>query len=131
MAHLIDTNIAIHLRDGDPDVIQKFASHTGAVFMSALTLVELERGLHKNPALAPARQPRIDSVVRHIPVLAFDADAARAYGRIIAQCGWAKARDYDRMIAAHAISANAILVTNNEADFAGIPGLVVENWVTP
>ncbi|HEY4941606.1 MAG TPA: type II toxin-antitoxin system VapC family toxin [Rhizomicrobium sp.] len=130
MAYLIDTNIAIHLRDGDVDVLQKFSSHSGAVFMSALTLVELERGLHKRPALAAVRQPRIDSVVRHIPVLAFDADAARAYGRILAQCGWVKGRDYDRMVAAHAISTNSILVTNNEADFSDITGLTLENWIT-
>ena len=36
----------------------------------------------------------------------------------------------DRLIAAHALSVGAILVTNNEADFAGYPGLQVENWVT-
>jgi tRNA(fMet)-specific endonuclease VapC len=34
----------------------------------------------------------------------------------------------DRLIAAHAVSSGAILVTNNEADFIGYPGLMVENW---
>jgi tRNA(fMet)-specific endonuclease VapC len=34
----------------------------------------------------------------------------------------------DRLIAAHAVNSGAILVTNNEADFIGYPGLVVENW---
>jgi tRNA(fMet)-specific endonuclease VapC len=55
--------------------------------------------------------------------------AAQAYGRIIAQCGWARGRDYDRMIAGHAISSRSILVTNNEADFRDIPGLTMENWI--
>ncbi len=96
--------------------------------MSALTLTELERGLYKTPALTAIRSPRLDSVVRHIPVLPYDAEAARAYGRIIAHCGWAKGRDYDRMIAAHAISTRSVLVTNNIADFADIPGLALENW---
>ena len=58
-----------------------------------------------------------------------DASAAVDYGQIIAQCGWARRRDYDRMIAAHAISSHSILVTNNTADFGGIPGLSMENWV--
>ena len=55
-------------------------------------------------------------------MLPFDALAALAYGRIIAQCGWARGRDYDRMIAAHAISSDSILVTHNKADFRDIPG---------
>jgi len=44
----------------------------------------------------------------HIPVLPFDAAAAIAYGQIIAQCGWVKGRDYDRMIAAHAVSTSSV-----------------------
>ncbi len=67
-------------------------------------------------------------LLRGLPVLPFDAAAAIAYWRIIAQCGWTKGRDYDRMIAAHAISSDCVLVTNNEADFRDIPGLSVENW---
>jgi tRNA(fMet)-specific endonuclease VapC len=128
VAHLIDTNVAIHLRDGDPKVLARFTEHAGSVAMSALTLTELERGLYKTPTLTAMRSPRLDSVMRHIPVLPYDEEAARVYGRIIAQCGWAKGRDYDRMIAAHAISTRSVLVTNNIADFSDIPGLALENW---
>ena len=128
MAYLIDTNIAIHLRDGDAKVLARFAVHSGGIAMSALTLTELERGLYKTPALTAARRPRLDSVLRHIPVLPYDQEAALAYGRIIAQCGWAKGKDYDRMIAAHAISTRSILVTNNAVDFTGIAGLLLEDW---
>jgi hypothetical protein len=46
-----------------------------------------------------------------------------------AQCGWVKGRDYDRMIAAHAISSGSIFVTDNQVDFRDIPGLSMENWV--
>ncbi|MCZ8100999.1 MAG: VapC toxin family PIN domain ribonuclease, partial [Burkholderiales bacterium] len=35
----------------------------------------------------------------------------------------------DKLIAAHAVSLGVTLVTNNEADFHGFTGLVVENWV--
>ena len=129
MAYLIDTNIAIHARDGADAVLLKLAEHDGQVVLSALSLAELQRGLYRDPAFTAIRQARLDVLLRAIPVLPFDASAALAYGRIIAQCGWAKGKDYDRMIAAHAISSSCILVTNNEADFRDIPDLTVENWV--
>ena len=128
MAYLIDTNIAIHARDGTERVLEKLAEHDGAVLLSALSLAELQRGLYKNPAYTALRQVRLEVLIRHVPILPFDAVAAGIYGQIIAQCGWAKGRDYDRMIAAHAISVGAILVTDNETDFRDIPGLSVENW---
>lgn len=67
--------------------------------------------------------------MRSIPILPFDGTAAKAYGQIIAQCGWVKGRDFDRMIAAHAITSGSVLVTNNTADFDDIPGLTLEGWV--
>jgi tRNA(fMet)-specific endonuclease VapC len=72
--------------------------------------------------------PRLQTILHHIPVISFDAAAAEAYGRIILQIGWTRGRDYDRMIAAHALSTRSILVTDNAADFKDIPGLQLENW---
>ena len=128
MAYLIDTNIAIHARDGTDAVLDKLAEHDGAVLLSALSLAELQRGLYKEERETALRQFRLDILLRHIPVLPFDAAAAIAYGQIIALCGWVKGRDYDRLIAAHAISTGSVLVTNNIADFRDIPGLSIENW---
>ena len=129
MAYLIDTNIAIYARDGTDAVLAKLAEHDGEVLLSALSLAELQRGVYRHPSLTAIRQARLEVLLRGLPVLPFDASAAVAYGRIIAQCGWARGRDYDRMIAAHAISSHSILVTNNLADFTDIPGLSTENWV--
>jgi tRNA(fMet)-specific endonuclease VapC len=129
MAYLIDTNIAIHARDGTDIVLDKLAEHDGEVLISALSLAELQRGLYRDPAFTAIRQARLEILLRALPVLPFDSAAARAYGRIIAQCGWTRGRDYDRMIAAHAISSGSVLVTNNENDFRDIPGLTMENWI--
>jgi tRNA(fMet)-specific endonuclease VapC len=127
--YLIDTNIAIHARDGTDKVLDKLAEHGGEVLLSALSLAELQRGIYRDSNFTAIRQARLEILLRGLPVLPFDAAAAVAYGRIIAQCGWAKGRDYDRMIAAHAISSGCILVTNNKADFRDIPNLSIENWV--
>ncbi len=129
MPYLIDTNIAIHARDGVDTVLDKLTEHGGEVLLSALSLAELQRGIYRDTRFTAIRQARLAVLLRGLPVLPFDAPAAVAYGRIIAQCGWAKGRDYDRMIAAHALSSGCILVTNNEADFRDIPGLSIENWV--
>lgn len=128
MAYLLDTNIVIHASEGADPVLDKLAEHEGKVVLSALCLAELQRGMYKHPSLTAQRQARVDRLLHGMPVLAFDAAAARAYGRIIAECGWVKGRDFDRMIAAHAIRLDAVLVTANEADFRDIPGLTIENW---
>jgi tRNA(fMet)-specific endonuclease VapC len=129
LAYLIDTNIAIHARDGTDAVLDKLAEHNGEVLLSALSLAELQRGVYRDSRLTAIRQARLEVLLRGLPVLPFDASAALAYGRIIGQCGWVRGRDYDRMIAAHAVSSQSILVTNNTADFSDIPGLAMENWV--
>ena len=128
MAYLIDTNIAIHAGDGLEAILVKLEAHEGAIMLSALSLAELQRGLYKDPAHTALRQARLKILLRSMPILPFDAAAAEAYGQIIALCGWAKGRDYDRMIAAHAIARGLTLVTANVADFRDIPGLVIENW---
>lgn len=129
MPYLIDTNIAMHARDGTDAVLNKLDEHGNDVLLSALSLAELQRGVYKDSKFTAIRLARLDVLLRGLPVLPFDAAAAFAYGRIIAQCGWARGRDYDRMIAAHAISSGCVLVTNNAADFRDIPGLPIENWV--
>jgi tRNA(fMet)-specific endonuclease VapC len=125
---LIDTSIAIHARDGTDSVLDKLAEHDGEVLLSSLSLAELQRGVFKDSKFTALRQARLDVLLRAMPVIPFDASAALAYGRIIAQCGWAKGRDFDRMIAAHAISSGSVLVTDNVTDFRDIPGLTLENW---
>jgi len=126
--YLLDTNIVIHAHDGTESVLSKLAEHDGEVAISTLSLVELARGIHRGAELALARRQKLDLLLSAIPKLPFDVAAAQAYDQIIERCGFARNRDYDRMIAAHAISANAILVTDNESDFTDIPGLTLENW---
>jgi tRNA(fMet)-specific endonuclease VapC len=68
-------------------------------------------------------------LVEDIVPAPFDSAAATAYGTLrVAARG--RSRDaLDKLIASHAVALDAVLVTNNEADFAGYPGLRVENWV--
>jgi len=49
---------------------------------------------------------------------------------IQALLGWSRTRDLDKLVAGHALATRSILVTANTADFAGVPGLAIENWST-
>ena len=74
------------------------------------------------------------AVLERAPSLPFDDSAARSYARLTARLPAPERRRnvIDRMIAAHAISLDVTLVTNNERDFvayAEAGGLRVENWV--
>jgi tRNA(fMet)-specific endonuclease VapC len=128
LGYLLDTNIAIEIGNLNEHVLGRFVPNAEASALSVLNLVELERGIALAPNLAQARRERLHALLETVPVLPFDQAAAEVYGWIIAQLGWVRARDFDRMIAAHAISTSSILVTNNEADFRDIPGLTIENW---
>ena len=128
MKFLIDTNIAIHARDGFEPVLDRLGRHDGVVFLSALSLAELQRGLYAVGADSALRQVRLKRILQTIPVLAFDAMAAETYGQILAQIGWTRRRDFDRLIAAHALATGCTLVTANSQDFSDVPGLSLENW---
>jgi predicted nucleic acid-binding protein len=128
MAYLLDTDVAIHLRDGDPAVAEKIAALDDAVLMSIVTRVELEGGVYREPAFAAIRRARLDAILAAIPTLAFDDSAAEAYGTIVAQAGYSRRKLLDRMIAAQAIVHRATLVTINADDFSGVPGLTLLKW---
>lgn len=128
MAYLLDTNVAIHLRDGDPRISAKVAALDEAILLSIVTRVELEGGVHRDAADAPARRARLDTLLRAIPVLAFDDAAADAYAAIVASAGYSRRKLLDRMIAAHALVHRATLVTMNADDFRDIAGLELLAW---
>jgi tRNA(fMet)-specific endonuclease VapC len=70
----------------------------------------------------------LSMLISKIPVLPFTASDAESFGVLRAAVRDRNRNAMDRLIAAHAVNSGAILVTNNEADFIGYPGLVVENW---
>jgi tRNA(fMet)-specific endonuclease VapC len=114
--------------NGEDRVLDKFIEHDGGILISVLSVAELQRGVYKHPLHAMLRKSRMDILLRNIPILPFDTAAATAYGQIIAQCGWVKGRDFDRMIAAHALATSSVMVTANTRDFRDVPGLMLEDW---
>lgn len=132
MRYMLDTNICIYLLNGPPDsLLARLAEQDyGSVVISCLTLAELQRGsgMHsderrKNEQLA------LEVLLSEIVALDFGAAAAQAFGVLGSSFPLKRNQAIDNMIAAHAISENAVLVTNNMKDFKSYPGLKVENWL--
>lgn len=131
MPHFIDTNIAIHLRDGDRFVRAQLDALGDEVLLSIVSRVELEGGVYQDPAQAAARRARLDRMLTGMGVVPFDGDDAAAYGVIVSILGYSRRKVLDRMIAAQAIVLRAPLITLNGADFRGIPGLGLLEWQMP
>jgi tRNA(fMet)-specific endonuclease VapC len=128
MAFLLDTDVAIHLRDGDPAVTEKVSALEDAVLLSIVTRVELEGGVYRDPPYREVRRVRLDTILAAVPTLAFDDAAADAYGAIVASAGYSRRMLLDRMIAAQALVHRASLVTMNAGDYADVPGLSLLAW---
>ena len=129
---MLDTNICIYLmKHQPPQVRARFAQcFVGDVVISAITLAELEFGVACSGDAAVHNQAALDSLLEDIPVAPFDRSASRSYGPLRAADRERSKDALDKLIASHAVSLSATLVTNNEADFRSFSGLVVENWVT-
>ena len=119
---LFDTNILIYLIEGRVAALGERVRTLapGEAATSAICVAEAAVGLRD--AGQDARDA-IDRLYRVIEPLPFDRSAAERFGALAYHRGRS-----DRLIAAHALSLNLTLVTNNARDFADIPGLRVENW---
>lgn len=122
---LLDTSVVIDL-EAIPATILPIE-----VAISSITLAELAAGPHAtdDPAERSRRQDRLQRTEAAFDPLAFDADAARAYGRVFAAVAGAGrkprgARAVDLLIAATALAAQLPLYTRNPDDFEALDGLV-------
>lgn len=129
--YMFDTNICIHLIQRQPRaLIQRCeALAYGDAVISSIVLAELRHGVEREPALRGQALVALNALAGLLPVTPFDEAAAVSYGVVCAAVPSRKRDALDRLIAAHALALNLVLVTNNEADFKIYPGLAVENWV--
>lgn len=132
MRFMLDTNICIHLiQRQPPQVLQRLSAlKQGDALMSVVSYAELRAGLEMQQRNREHDEKVLALLVQRIPVLPFTEAAAEQFGILRAAIPDRRRDALDRLIAAHAIAAGAVLVTNNEADFLDYPGLRVENWVS-
>ncbi len=129
---LLDTNICIYIIKRKPEeVLCHFQQyHPGDIGISSITLAELQYGVAKSQTSQRNAEALAEFLIP-LEVLSFGELATQTYGTIRAlleqQGNIIGAMDL--LIAAHALSLGAVLVTNNVKEFERVPELKIENWV--
>lgn len=129
--YLLDTNICIYIIKKKPfTVLKKLKTKKiTEIGISVMTFAELQFGVEKS--LAKERnQFALNQFLAPLEIFSFDAGTAIHYAKIRAELEKAgkPIGTFDMMIAAHALSLEATLVTNNEKEFSRVRELKIENW---
>jgi len=129
---LLDTDICIYVRKKKPDkLLQRFHQlQPNEAAVSVITFGELLYGAIKREQMVAEREKWLQ-LVHLLAVLPMPEGASEKYGIIRAELK-AKGKpigNNDLWIAAHAMAAGLILVTNNEREFRRVKGLKIQNWV--
>ena len=128
---MLDTDICIELLRGTAGTVaSRMQKHEiDEIAISGITLTELQYGVARS-ARPAHHETLLIEFCAPLAILPFDDRAAWRYGRVrthLEQAG-TPIGTLDTLIAAHALSLDAILVTNNEREFRRVNGLRVENW---
>lgn len=116
--YMLDTNVISHIMQGrDASLLARLTQvPVGQVVMSSVTLAELEYGLQRRER--PTRLVQaLTQVLLRLDVLPWDEQAATRYGELCAtlEAQGISLSDFDMMIAAHAVAAEATLVSRDKA----------------
>ena len=129
MRHL-DTNIVIAYLTGNKTVADQLKDHLPEVAISSLVLAELRFGARAS-ARTGENIERLNQFLQIVEVADFDDASSDAYSRIrlsLRQMG-RPTGEMDMLIAAVALSNDAVLVTHNTRHIENITGLVLEDWL--
>ncbi len=113
------------------EVIQKCRSvGVGNIYISSITMSELCYGVNKSQKIRENTK-RLEEFLKPFTILSYGENASLCYGEIRANLERKgnTIGSLDMLIAAHALSEDLILVTNNTKEFNRIETLKVENWV--
>ncbi len=131
---MLDTDICIYMMKENPPAVRDRLNRTSPedICISAITLSELEYGAFKSSRPGQNRA-KLAEFLGPLQVAPYDAMAAAEYGLIRAALEklGKLIGPLDTLIAAHALSLDCALVTNNESEFIRVPRLRVQNWAQP
>ena len=128
---MLDTNICIYIIKKKPqNVIERFRQvQVSEIGISSITLSELEYGVMIS-AKPKQNKVALAQFIAPIEVPAYDDVAGQFYANIRANLErrGTPIGALEMLIAAHALSIDSVLITNNELEFKRISNLKIENW---
>ena len=131
--YMLDTNICIYVLKKHSNKLRHKFKAIKDICISSVTYGELCFGIENgNNSLKEERWRQLEIFTQRLLIEPWDENAGRHYGSIRAQLKkeGTPIGNNDLLIAAHARSINAVLVTNNVREFNRVPNLTVENWVS-
>lgn len=131
VAYMLDADVCIHLvRRRSPPLAERFLRPGQALAVSTIVQTELLVGVAKSPDPHKAAE-RVEALLGRVVILPFDEDAAAHAADVRAglERAGTKIGAYDGLIAGHARSVGAVLVTGNVREFSRVPGLRTDDWL--
>ena len=128
---MLDTNICIYALNKNNNVLKNLHKNIkNNLCISTIVLAELNFGVFNSNKFEENKN-KLNAFLNLLEIIPFDSKGAIEYGRLRA---YLKKKgkplgNNDLLIAAHALSIQAKLITNNTSEFMQVPNLQLENWI--
>lgn len=130
---MLNTNMCIYVLKNHSEKLRHKFKAIKNICISSITYGELCFGIENGDnSMKKARWEQLDIFTQRLLIDPWNEEAAKHYGfiRAFLKKQGTPIGNNDTLIAAHARSMNAILVTNNVREFKRVPDLSIENWVS-
>ncbi len=132
MNYLLDTNTCIYIiNNRPPEVAEKFLRiDVRQIALSSISVAELRYGAEKS-GFGARNMKALEEFVASLVIRDFGNEASKTYAtlRVQLERKGTPIGPLDTLIAAHALTLDTILVTNNLKEFKRVPKLRLENWL--
>ena len=128
--YMLDTDTCSYvLKTKSAKLAKRFMVDVGKIAISEIVLAELRFGADNHQNRTEQIHDLIDDFIVRLEIIPWAASVHYGKLRAMLQNSGTPIGNMDTLIAAHALSQDSILVTNNTKHFRRVPGLKIDNWM--
>lgn len=128
--YMLDTDTCSYvLKTKSAKLAERFMVDEGKIAISEIVLAELRFGADNHQNRTEQIHDLIDDFIVRLEIIPWAASVHYGKLRAMLQNSGTPIGNMDTLIAAHALSQDSILVTNNTKHFRRVPGLKIDNWL--